>query len=190
SSPSPPACSLFFLSLRRPPLSPLFPYTTLFRSACLIRTFTHTFNSHDPLPFLTGYTDQGFLDQARPSDPPDIGAVCQYLGMGPPDLPGAVCMPCYPGWGEKWKRRGPYGGFLGSQYPRPSTPCEPTSGRGPKVLYYDPVMPIGEPLLPSVDMLPGLTDVRLDGRRCLLNQVDAAFARASCSPAVQRLDRV
>src|SRR5947209_20459527 len=28
--------------------------------ACLIRTFTHAFNSHDPLPFLTGYTDQGF----------------------------------------------------------------------------------------------------------------------------------
>src|SRR5262245_54922389 len=26
--------------------------------ACLVRTFSHPFNSHDPLPFLTGYTDQ------------------------------------------------------------------------------------------------------------------------------------
>src|SRR5947209_5592192 len=34
--------------------------------ACLIRTFTHSFNSHDPLPFLTGYTDNDFLAQARP----------------------------------------------------------------------------------------------------------------------------
>jgi len=162
----------------------------LMHQACLIRTFTHTFNSHDPLPFLTGYTDQGFLDQAKPSDPPDIGAVCQYLGMGSPDLPGAVCMPCYPGWGEKWKRRGPYGGFLGSQYDPLFTRCEPTFAREPKVLYYDPVMPIGEPLLPSVDMLPGLTDVRLDGRRSLLNQVDAAFAKACRSGAIDRLDRV
>src|SRR4029434_6945233 len=27
---------LFFLMIRRPPRSPLFPYTTLFRSACLM----------------------------------------------------------------------------------------------------------------------------------------------------------
>src|SRR4051794_41164395 len=162
----------------------------LMHKACLIRTFTHTFNSHDPLPFLTGYTDQGFLDQAKPSDPPDIGAVCQYFGMGSPDLPGAVCMPCYPGWGEKWKRRGPYGGFLGSQYDPLFTRCEPTFAREPKVLFYDPVMPIGEPLLPSVDMLPGLTDVRLDARRSLLSQVDAAFARTCRTGAVDRLDRV
>src|SRR5262245_59171698 len=33
----------------------------LMHRACLIRTFTHSFNSHDPLPFLTGYTDLGFL---------------------------------------------------------------------------------------------------------------------------------
>ena len=66
----------------------------------LIRTFTHNFNSHDPFPFMTGYTDQNFLAQAGPSDPPDVGAVCQYLGLGPRDVPGAVCMPCYPGWGE------------------------------------------------------------------------------------------
>src|SRR5438552_10908904 len=149
----------------------------LMHKACLIRTFTHGFNSHDPLPFMTGYTDSGFLDQARPTDPPDIGAVCQYLGMGPGDLPGAVCMPCYPGWGEAWKRRGPYGGFLGSQYDPLFTRCAPTFAREPKVDFYDPVMPIGEPLLPSVDMLPGLTDVRLDGRRSLLSQVDAAFAK-------------
>src|SRR5438270_1078973 len=88
----------------------------LMHQACLIRTFSHGFNSHDPLPFMTGYTDAGFSEQAKPTDPPDIGAVCQYLGTGPVDMPGAVCLPCYPGWGEAWKRRGPYGGFLGRQF--------------------------------------------------------------------------
>jgi hypothetical protein len=55
----------------------------LMHKACLIRTFSHEFNSHDPLPFMTGYTDKGFLDQAKETDPPDVGAVCQYLGKGP-----------------------------------------------------------------------------------------------------------
>src|SRR5262245_49592666 len=40
-------------------------------------------------------------------------------------------------------------------------------------------MPIGEPLLPSLEALPEMTVARLDGRRSLLSQVDAAFARAS-----------
>jgi hypothetical protein len=84
--------------------------------ATLVRTFSHTYNSHDPLPILTGYTDGQFLAQASPSDPPDVGAVSQHLGMGPPDLPGAVCLPCYPGWGEGIRRLGPYGGFLGGQH--------------------------------------------------------------------------
>jgi hypothetical protein len=162
----------------------------LMHRACLIRTFTHGFNSHDPLPFMTGYTDQGFLAQAQPSDPPDVGAVCQYLGLGRPDLPGAVCMPCYPGWGEKWKRRGPYGGFLGSQYDPLFTRCNPTFDRKPKVNYYDPVLPIGEPLLPTTDMPVEVTVERVAGRRSLLEQIDRKLARAQSSPALAHLDRV
>src|SRR5258708_6146174 len=38
--------------------------------ACLIRTFSHGFNSHDPFPFMTGYTDQNFLAQAQRIYPP------------------------------------------------------------------------------------------------------------------------
>lgn len=145
--------------------------------ATLIRTFSHGFNSHDPLPFMTGYTDSGFLAQAQPSDPPDIGAVCQYLGLGPRDMPGAVCMPCYPGWGESWKRRGPYGGFLGRQFDPLFTRCDPTFGRQPRRDYYDPVPVLGEPLLPSLDLEPGLTDNRLDQRRSLLQHVDDVVRR-------------
>ena len=156
--------------------------------ATLIRTFTHDFNSHDPLPFMTGYTDQGFVDQFKPTDPPDIGAVCQYLGLGPRDLPGAVCMPCFPGSGEMgYRRRGPYGGFLGSQYDPLFTLANPTFDREPKVNYYDPVLPQGEPILPGLD--EQMTVDRLDRRRSLVSQLDERFALVRAQGAIERMDK-
>ncbi|GIS60376.1 MAG: hypothetical protein CM1200mP2_26010 [Planctomycetaceae bacterium] len=53
---------------------------------------------------------------AQPTDPPDIGAICEYLGLGSGEMPAAICLPNYPGEGQKYRRGGPYGGFLGSQY--------------------------------------------------------------------------
>ncbi|MCY2966791.1 MAG: DUF1501 domain-containing protein, partial [Planctomycetota bacterium] len=153
--------------------------------ATLIRTFSHMFNSHDPLPFMTGFTDGNPLAQAMPTDPPDIGGICQYLGLGPSDLPGAVCMPCFPGSGQNgWRRRGPYGGFLGKQYDPLFTLCKPTFGREPKVQHYDPVMPLGEPFPPTADALPDMTVERLDRRRSLISQIDGEFASTQSSRAV------
>jgi len=157
--------------------------------ATLIRTFSHGFNSHDPLPFMTGFTDNKPLDQAASTDPPDVGAICQYLGLGPDDLPGAVCMPCFPGSGQKgWRRRGPYGGFLGRRYDPLFTLCQPTFEREPKAPNYDPVMPLGRPLPPTPDDLPGMTLNRLDKRRSLLNQLEGEFARVHESVAVDTMD--
>jgi len=158
--------------------------------ATLIRTFSHGFNSHDPLPFMTGFTDLGFTEQFKPTDPPDIGAVCQYLGLGPRDLPGAVCMPCYPGSGENgWRRRGPYGGFLGSQYDPLFTLCDPKFPHEPKVKHYAPVRPLGEPVLPSFDGVPEMTLDRLDHRRSLLAQLNEQFRMATASTALTGLDK-
>ena len=155
----------------------------------LIRSFSHSFNSHDPLPFMTGYTDNRPLDQASSTDPPDIGAICQYLGLGPADLPGAVCMPCFPGSGEKgWRRRGPYGGFLGKQYDPLFTHCKPSFEREPKVNYYDPVLPVGEPSLPGAESLDELPALRIGRRRSLLDQLDALASRAEASPGVATMD--
>src|SRR5258706_14503294 len=39
----------FFLMIRRPPRSTLFPYTTLFRSATCVQTFTYTVDTDAPL---------------------------------------------------------------------------------------------------------------------------------------------
>ena len=85
----------------------LLPNTArLMHKACLIRTISHTYDSHDPMAIMTGFTRGNPQLQAQPTDPPDIGAICQYVGLGPKDVPGAVCLPCYPGWGQNGYRRG------------------------------------------------------------------------------------
>tara|TARA_B100001123_G_scaffold202114_1_gene229303 strand:- start:181 stop:1596 length:1416 start_codon:yes stop_codon:yes gene_type:complete len=156
----------------------------------LIRTYSHEFNSHDPLSFMTGFTDAQITAQALPTDPPDIGAICQYLGLGPNDLPGAVCMPCFPGSGQKgWRRRGPYGGALGRQYDPLFTRCKPTFDREPKTEHYDPVLPVGEPFPPAPDALPGMTIDRLGNRRSLLSQLDLKFDQVRSSAVVEAMDK-
>ena len=163
--------------------------------ACVVRTVTHNYNAHNPLAMMTGFTGGNFAQiKAEPTDPPDIGAICQYLGMGPPDLPGAVCMPCYPGWGESVnypgiRRPGPYGGYLGAQYDPLFSLCQPTFERQPKVANYDPVIAQGEPQMPSLDALPSMTADRLDRRRSLIDQLDGQFEAARLSRSIDRLDK-
>ena len=165
----------------------------LMHKTCLIRTVTHGYNAHNPLPIMTGFAGGSFAQiKAEPTDPPDIGAICQYLGMGPGGMPGAVCLPCYPGWGESSmypgiRRPGPYGGFLGSQYDPLFAVCEPKFNREPNVAYYDPVFPIGDPRLPSLEELPDITVNRLSRRRSMLDQLDTQFATTRSSGVVDRL---
>ena len=147
----------------------------LMHKATLVRTFSHTYNSHDPFVIMTGYTDEKNFEQAMPTDPPDVGAICQYLGLGPTDLPGAVCLPSHPGAGQNSRRRGPYGGFLGQEYDPLFGRAEPTFDREPAFVNYDPVMPHGEPKLPSLEDLPEVTADRLDRRRSLLAQFDGGL---------------
>lgn len=167
----------------------------LMHQSCLIRTVTHNYNAHNPLAMMTGYAD-GPTRQltADRTDPPDIGAVCQYLGMGPADMPGAFCLPCYPGWGESSmypgiRRPGPYGGFLGSRYDPMFSICNPSYKRKPDRPYYDPVWPYGAPQMPALDSLDAMTASRLDRRRSLLARIDDQFERMHASRTVERMDR-
>lgn len=164
----------------------------LLHRASLIRTVSHTYNAHNPLALMTGYTGGDFGQLfTKNTDPPDIGAVCQYLGRGPRDLPGAVCMPCCPGSSETgaFRRPGPYGGYLGSQYDPLFTVCKPTFARQPRIANYDPVMPLGDPQVPSLDALPDLSAARLADRRGLLQQFDRQLQAAETSGAIGRLDK-
>ncbi len=155
----------------------------------LIRTITHSYNSHDPLAIMTGFTGGNPQLQAQPTDPPDIGAICSYLGLAPPDRPASVCMPCYPGSGESYRRGGPYGGFLGRQHDPLFSVCDPTFEREPKTKYYDPVMPLGEPVMRALDAVPQMSVHRLDRRRSVLEQLDRQFEDAHRSGSLDSLDR-
>ena len=156
--------------------------------ATLIRTITHTYNSHDPLAIMTGFTSGNAQLPAQPTDPPDIGAICQYLQRGPRDMPAAVCLPNYPGQGQNYRRGGPYGGFLGSQYDPLFSVCDPKFDKEPKANHYHPVLPIGEPQMPALDALPEMQADRFDRRRSILTQLDQQFEQARGGGAVQRLD--
>jgi len=166
----------------------------IMHKACVVRTVSHEYNAHNPLPIMTGFTRGNFAQiKAEPTDPPDIGAICQYLGMGQPGMPGAVCMPCYPGWGESVnypgiRRPGPYGGFLGSQYDPLFAVCDPKFDRKPTIAHYDPVYAMGEPRLPSLDELPDITVNRLSRRRSILDQLDTQFAASRETGALRRLN--
>lgn len=159
----------------------------LMHQATLIRTVSHNYNSHDPLPIMTGYTEANPQLQAQPTDPPDIGAICQLVGKGAASVPGAVCLPCFPGSGENYRRGGPYGGFLGSQYDPLFAICDPKFSREPKTPHYDPVMPEGVPYLPGMDSQADMTANRFGSRRSLLEQLDGEFKRLNQSPAQDRL---
>lgn len=167
----------------------------LMHKAALIRTVTHGYNSHNPLNIMTGWSlGNPAALSPDPNDPPDIGAVCQYFGLGPDDMPGAVCLPCYPGWGESSmypgiRRPGPYGGFLGSQYDPLFALCQPTFDSKPDRPYYGTTIALGEPMMPGADALPGMTKDRFADRRSILQQLDSGFERATSSRSVRRLDK-
>ena len=103
-------------------------------------------------------------------------------------MPAAICLPNYPGEGQKYRRGGPYGGFLGSQYDPLFSVCSPKFDREPTKKDYYPVMPIGDPQMPALDSLPSMTADRLDRRKSILDQLDQQFETVRASGAVERLD--
>ncbi|MGE5195146.1 MAG: DUF1501 domain-containing protein [Deltaproteobacteria bacterium] len=153
--------------------------------ATLIRTYSHRYNSHNPYNVLTGFDGGNDRENyfAKRSDHPGMGAVCQFLNLGPTDIPRYVIMPAYPGYSQSLRRAGPYGGYLGSQYDPLFTIWDKKfDGKG---AFYQPTTPVGVPLLPSTASLPDVTADRLDRRRSLLDQLDHSVATIEASHAAQ-----
>jgi hypothetical protein len=154
----------------------------------LIRTYSHKYNSHNPYNVYTGF--DGGEDRenyfAKHSDHPGMGAVCQYLNLGPSDVPRYVIMPAYPGYSQALRRAGPYGGYLGSQYDPLFTVWDKKfAGKGE---FYKPTVPVGAPLLPALGNLADVTADRLDRRRSLLDQIDRSVATIEASRAAQGMN--
>ena len=145
--------------------------------ATLIRSVTHGYNSHNPYGVLTGFTggDDRENYYTKRTDHPGIGSVCQYLGMGPADLPCQVYLPAHPGYSQGLRRAGPYGGYLGRQYDPLFGVCDPKFDRefDQNKEFYNPIAPLGAPRLPSIDDVPGVT------RRAAPGAADACSSRSS-----------
>ena len=138
----------------------------------LIRTVSHGYNSHNPYSVLTGFTGGSDRENyfAKPSDHPSMAAVCQHFGMGKEATPFHVMMPAFPGFSQGLRRAGPYGGYLGKQYDPITTMCEPTFAR--KGSFYDPVLPVGDPVLAAFGQTPGLSLDRIADRKRLQRKMD------------------
>jgi Protein of unknown function (DUF1501) len=117
-----------------------------------------------------------------------MGSVCEYLNRHA-ELPAYVYMPCWLGWGQAFRRGGPYAGFLGQRYDPLTTECQPHGDPGVNPSQGHPATVRGTPLLPDSALGPELTIDRLDGRRGLLQQLDARMRRAEADPAPAAFDR-
>ena len=156
--------------------------------ASLIRTYSHKYNSHNPYNVLTGFDGGNDSENyfSKRTDHPSIGSICQYVEIGPTDVPRYVMMPAFPGYTQSLRRAGPYGGYLGSQYDPLFTVCDPKVERESKG-DYDPVVAMGAPVLPSLDELPDITANRLDRRQSLLKQLDGNLSSLEASRATDSM---
>lgn len=157
--------------------------------AALVRSVNHKAGCHNCLPSYTGY-EQLMPDQhPRDTDPPSMGSVCEYLNQRHGEFPDYAYLPCWLGWGQAFRRAGPYGGFLGKRYDPLITECQPFVDKGgtPKAGY--PLTVRGQPQLPDSILPADMTIDRLNNRRSLLQQVDSQLRGVDSQSSLGSFDR-
>jgi hypothetical protein len=158
----------------------------------LIRSVTHVYNSHNPYAVLTGYTGGNDRENyyTKRTDHPGISAICQYVGLGPRELPSSVFLPALPGYSQGLRRAGPYAGYLGKQFDPLFSDCSPKFDKEFDFdkSFYDPMPPYGDPRLPSIEAMPELTIDRFQKRTSLLEAVDHQLASHSRSRDYATMD--
>src|SRR5262249_295796 len=99
-------------------------------------------------------------------------------------------LPCWLGWGQAFRRAGPYGGFLGQRFDPLITECQPyhdKDGPPPRAGY--PRIVRGEPYLPHSSLGTEMTIDPLQMRRGLLRQIDDEVRRLEAQPSLDHFDR-
>jgi hypothetical protein len=168
----------------------------------IVRSLNHKAGCHNCLPSYTGYEVPPPDQHPRDTDPPSMGSVCEYLQQNSRplgkkeaavhgDFPAYVYLPCWLGWGQVFRRAGPYAGFLGARYDPLTTECEPYGDKDarPASAGYPRVVR-GEPYLPNSILGRDFTIDRLNTRRSLVRQVDDQLRRAESQPALGSFDRI
>jgi hypothetical protein len=157
----------------------------------LVRSLNHKAGCHNCLPSYTGCEVPQLDQHPRDNHQPSMGSVCEWLKKPGVDLPHYVYLPCWLGWGQAFRRGGPYAGFLGKKYDPLFSECDPHSATGdPKPSPGKPNVVRGMPRLADSSLSQGLTLDRLNERRGLLSQFDDQLRRADAQPALSSFDRV
>ena len=159
--------------------------------AAIVRSVNHQAGCHNCLPSYSGYALTMPDQHPRDTDPPSMGSVCEFLKPGQSDIPAYAYLPSWLGWGQAFRRAGPYGGFLGHRYDALTTECAPywdKKGHTPQP--GQPQIVRGEPFLADSSLGTDLTLDRLHDRRGLLQQVDDQLRRAEKQPALGTFGRV
>jgi hypothetical protein len=159
--------------------------------AAIVRSLNHKAGCHNCLPSYTGCEVPQPDQHPRDSHPPSMGSVCEYLNTRHGEFPDYIYMPCWLGWGQAFRRGGPYAGFIGKRYDPLITECapylDPKDGTPRGQGYPLPVR--GEPFLPDSVLAGDLTIDRLNTRRGLLQQIDGQLRLAEASGAPAGFDR-
>ncbi|HUY34645.1 MAG TPA: DUF1501 domain-containing protein [Pirellulales bacterium] len=158
----------------------------------LIRSLNHKAGCHNCLPSYSGFEGSVPDQHPRDTDPPSMGSVCEYLNerSGPDELPAYVYMPNWLGWGQTFRRAGPYGGFLGKRYDAFTTECVPTMDPGRQPAVGKPATVRGVPLLPDSNLPAEITVDRLNHRKDLLRQIDDEHRRLENTGVVERFSEI
>jgi hypothetical protein len=157
----------------------------------IVRSVNHKAGCHNCLPSYTGLEVPQPDQHPRDSDPPSMGSVCEYLNTRPLDMPHYVYLPNWLGWGQAFRRSGPYGGFLGHRYDALTSECSPYGDKGPDATKPGfPQTVRGMPILPNTTFEPDLSLNRMDTRRNLLQQFDEKLRQVEGSPAVDGYNRL
>jgi hypothetical protein len=158
--------------------------------AAIVRSVNHKAGCHNCLPSYTGLEVPQPDQNPRDTNPPSMGSVCEWLKKDHGDFPAYVYMPTWLGWGQAFRRAGPYGGFLGKRYDALTTECEPFMDKGAKAPSPGiPQVVRGVPYLPNSMLGNDLTIDRLSTRRSLLKQIDDNLRRSEAQPALGSFNR-
>jgi Protein of unknown function (DUF1501) len=160
--------------------------------AAVVRSVNHKAGCHNCLPSYTGFAEPMPDQHPRDTDPPSMGSVCEWLRVrdgrtGADVFPDYVYLPCWLGWGQVFRRAGPYGGFLGKRFDALTTECAPYKDKDtPTTRPGFPNTVRGTPILPDSVLTPDVTVDRLDGRRSLLKQFDDGVRRVEAAGQFDR----
>lgn len=140
--------------------------------AALVRSVNHKAGCHNCLPCYTGCEVLQPDQHPRDTHPPSMGSVCEFLKDRDSEFPDYVYMPCWLGWGQAFRRGGPYAGFLGKRYDPFTTECKPYGDKGATPAPGKGGVVYGVPELPESDLGADMTIDRLNSRSTLMKQID------------------